>query len=54
MHFEDEGAVRLSEDVAGWMRQAGLSAQVIVREGLGHFYPEDFPRHIADALTAIG
>ena len=47
----DERAVRMSQDVAGWMRAAGLHARVEVLESMGHFYPPDLPDRVAPLLA---
>ena len=48
----DEPAVRMSEDVARWMEKAGLTVQVEVVEGAGHFYPPDLEARITPLLAA--
>lgn len=47
----DERAVRVIEDVARWMEAAGLTVQVEVVQGDGHFYPPDLEARIAPLLA---
>ena len=48
----DEPAVRMSEDVARWMKAAGLPARVEVVGSMGHFYPPDLAARVAPLLAA--
>ena len=40
-------------ELAGLFEEYGLSCRLIVKEGLGHFFPDDFPELLSEAVSFV-